>query len=87
MRSGLLVLLFIGRSQSRRSHMDRGDPPIRRSTMADEGRGFATSVQLHPSFFRLLSKTIIDELAKGSLFCPPFFLFFSSPPLLVVFYF
>lgn len=77
----VLFFLCFGCSQSLHSYTDRRDPPVRLGTMGDEGRGFAMSGQLHPPFFRLLSKTIIDELPKGSSF---FYLLFF-PPLLFVF--
>lgn len=81
-------LLSFGCSQSRPPHIDRRDPPIRLGTMGDEGRGFAKSGQLHPPFFRLLSKTIIDELPQGSLFCLPIYvLFFSVRAFLLCFIF
>lgn len=79
--------LSFGWSQSRHSHVDHRDPPVRLGTMDDEGRGFAKSAQLHPPFFRLLSKTIIDELPKGSLFCLPIFFFQSALFCCVLFLF
>lgn len=79
-----------GCSQSRPSHIDRRDPPIRLGTMGDEGRGFAKSGQLHPPFFRLLSTTIIDKLPKRSSFCLSFFIYlfiYFHLSFFVVFYF
>lgn len=91
MCSGLFLFVFFflyfGWSQSRHSHVDHRDPPVRLGTMDDEGRGFAKSAQLHPPFFRLLSKSIIDELPKGSLFCLPIFSFQSALFCCVLFMF
>lgn len=44
-------------------------PPIHPLIMDDDGQRFAKSPQLHPPFLLLLSKTIIDEIPKGYMFC------------------